>query len=253
MDVDGSSLVTARVLHRRDTPTANCFVYGMDCLLLDDAALAGRSRLRLFSYGQPNLVSLHPADHGIGAIQGRDEVRQAAREAGIDGIRSVMLLCHPRYWGYTFNPVSFWFLLGAGGSLRAVLAEVHNTYGERHGYLCHDDAGGDIRPATPITARKHFHVSPFFDIRGTYRFTFHLDPERVAVRIDYDDGEGGGLVTSIAGPRRPLTDRALLRALSRRPLGALRVSALIHWQALRLWAKGVRFRKRPPRPDRNLT
>jgi len=253
MDVTGASLVTARVFHGRDTPVANRFAYGLDCLLLDESTLRGKAGLHLFSYGRPNLVSLHPVDHGVGTCQGVDGVRKLGTDAGIDGVETVMVLLHPRYWGYTFNPVSFWFFVGAQGALRGVLAEVHNTYGERHGYLCQTRTGADIEPNTPIKARKCFHVSPFFDICGVYTFTFQLDAKRVAVRIDYDDGRGGGLVTRIAGTRRPLTDGALLRALGRRPLGALRTSALIHWQALRLWSRGVRFRKRPALPDKSIT
>ncbi|MCY4258879.1 MAG: DUF1365 domain-containing protein [Rhodobacteraceae bacterium] len=253
MDLAEAGLLRARVFHRRTVPVVNQFTYGLDYLLLDEALLEGRRGPRLFSYDRANLVCLFRRDHGMRGCQGVDGVRQFAIDAGISGVRSVLFLSHPRYWGYTFNPVSFWFLLGSRGNLRGVLAEVHNTYGERHGYLCRGDADTDIEPDTPIRARKCFHVSPFFDVCGAYTFTFQLTPERVAVRIIYDDGKGGGLITSLVGARHPLTDWTLLQALGRRPLGALRTSALIHWQALRLWSRGVRFRKRPALPDEGIT
>ena len=253
MGMTGPSVVRARVVHSRRMPVNNRFIYGMDCLLLDEALLAGTRNTRLFSCGRPNLISLHPSDHGVAGCDGVEGVRCLARDAGIGGVDTVLLLTHPRYWGYTFNPVSFWFLAGAAGNLRAVLAEVHNTFGDRHGYLCAGENGADIARDRWTVAAKQFHVSPFFDIAGEYRFRFLLDEARIAVRIVYDDGAGGGLDTAIAGARRPFTDRELARALLRRPFGAARTTALIHWQALRLWRKGVPYRRRPQPPEQSVT
>ena len=277
MALIGPSVVKARVSHSRRVPVKNRFAYDMDYVLLDETALGAGSpsigRLRpagtahaagllpraarpgpkLFSYGRPNVVSLHPSDHGVAGFNGIEGVRRLAKEAGIDGADHVLLLTHPRYWGLTFNPVSFWFLLSSAGHLRAVLAEVHNTFGERHGYLCTSADGSNIGPESTTVSAKQFHVSPFFDIKGQYRFRFRLEEGRVAVRIVYDDGAGGGLNTSIAGARRPFNDRELARALLRRPFGAARTLALIHFQALRLYCKGVRYRKRPRLPERRIT
>ncbi len=253
MGVTGPSVVRAQVVHARSAPVNNRFVYGVDYLLLDEALLSGSRSSRLFSYGRPNLVSLHSSDHGIADCNSIEDIRRLARDAGVCGIETALLLTHPRYWGYTFNPVSFWFLLGDAGNLRAVLAEVHNTFGDRYGYLCTGENGADIERDRWTSARKRFHVSPFFDIAGTYRFRFLLDEARIAVRIVYDDGAGGGLDTAIAGMRRPFTDRELARALLRRPFGAARTTALIYWQALRLWRKGVPYRRRPQPPRQSIT
>ncbi len=253
MGVTAASVVRARVSHVRQVPTPNRFVYGIDYVLLDEAALAGAPRPRLFSFGRPNLVSLWPADHGIAGCRGVDGFRRLTREAGIDDTGHVLLLTHPRYWGYTFNPVSFWFLVGAGGNLRAVLAEVHNTFGDRHGYLCAAGDGADLRPDTWVKAGKRLHVSPFFGLTGTYRFRFRLDETRIAVRIVYEDGGGGGLHTALVGTRLPFTDRELARSLLRRPFGAARATALIHWQAVRLWRKGIRYRRRPEPREPSVT
>ena len=253
MELTGPSVVSAQVSHARRIPVANRFRYGIDCLLLDEVALAGNGCPRLFSFGKPNLVSLQPSDHGIGAYGNADAIRELARDAGIAGVERVLLLTHPRYWGYVFNPVSFWFLTGTAGNLRAVLAEVNNTFGQRHGYLCKGRGGADIGRSTRIVAAKRFHVSPFFDVSGEYRFRFLLDRHRVGVWIVYDDGSGGGLNTAIVGIRRPFTDGELLRALLRRPLGAARTTALIHWQALRLYRKGVPYRQRPLPPAGSIT
>ena len=253
MELTAPSVVRARVRHARRGPVRNRFSYGTDYLLLDEGALAGQAEPRLFSFGRPNLVSLYTADHGIGAGSGVAGVRRLARAGGVDGVEHVLLLTHPRYWGYTFNPVSFWFLTGIAGRLRAVLAEVHNTFGDRHGYLCTAADGADLAPSRWIVAPKRLHVSPFFDVAGTYRFRFRLDAGRLAVTIVYDDGAGGGLATSLVGTRRPFTDRELALALLRRPLGAARTTALIHWQALRLYRRGAPYRRRPAPPPEDVT
>ena len=253
MALIASSVVRAKVSHARRMPVHNRFAYGMDYLLLDEAALGGAGGPGLFSFGQPNFVSLHESDHGFTGCCGLAGVRELACEAGIDGAERVLLLAHPRYWGYTFNPVSFWFLLGAAGNLRAVLAEVHNTFGERHGYLCTGKNGADIKRNGWVVLPKRFHVSPFFDIAGEYRFRFLLEETRIAVRIVYDDGAGGGLDTALTGIRRPFNNRELVQALVRRPFGAARVTALIHWQAFKLWCKGARLRRRPEPPPRSIT
>ncbi len=243
------SIVQARVTHARTVPKRNSFTYGVDYLLLNEDQISGQDSrgtgLRFFSFGRRNLVSLFPQDHGFSGDGGALWVRQLAAEAGIGQIAEVALLTHPRYWGYSFNPVSFWFMTGSGGGLKAVLAEVHNTFGDRHCYLCRTEDGAEICADAWIATEKRFHVSPFFEIEGSYRFRFALDAGRVAVWIRYEDGKGGGLFTSMIGARQPLTDWALLRVLIRRPLGAVKTTALIHWQALKLFLKGVRYRARP--------
>ena len=253
MDMNGPSVVQARVSHVRRVPEGNHFSYPVDCLLLDEATLGGRRGSRLFSYGRFNLFSLHPKDHGVRGCTGAEGVHGLARAAGIGGIEHVLLLAHPRYWGYTFNPVSFWFLVGATGNLRAVVAEVHNTFGDRHAYFCAKENGADIGRDCWIESAKRFHVSPFFNITGNYRFQFSLTENRIFVRIVYEDGEGGGLDTMIAGKRFPFTDRQLLRVFVRRPFGAMRTTALIYWQALRLWHKGIAYRRRPKPPSKSVT
>lgn len=247
------ALVEARVAHARRAPVRNSFAYGVDYVLLDEAQLAGARLPRVFSYGRRNLVSLHPGDHGFSGEGGAGWVRRIAAEAGIGEVAEVALLTHPRYWGYVFNPVSFWFLSDSGGTLRAVLAEVHNTFGDRHCYLCRGPGGGPIRPDCWVEAEKRFHVSPFFPVEGRYRFRFVLESERVGVWIRYEDGHGGGLTTSLVGRRRPLSDAELAKALIRRPLGAAKTTALIHWQALKLFLKGVRYRRRPEPPSEPVT
>jgi DUF1365 family protein len=164
----------------------------------------------------------------------------------------ILLLAQPRILGHVFNPVSFWLCHDSEDRLRVVIAEVSNTYGDRHSYLCHRD---DLAPLTredTVAARKIFHVSPFQPVEGGYTFRFDIRPDKVGVWIDYTAGNGG-LIATLTGARRPLTSAGILRACLRRPFGSRRVLALIHWQALKLWWKGAAFRARPVPPAEEVT
>lgn len=248
-----SSVVRARVSHSRRQPVDNSFTYGIDYLLLDAKAIEQNQGPKLFSFGRPNLVSLRYSDHGVSSNFSLKYVRNLAIEAGISDANQVLLLTHPRYWGYTFNPVSFWFVFNKSDQLSAVLSEVHNTYGDRHAYFCTGIDRATIKGTSWLDINKEFHVSPFFDVEGKYRFRFQIEDMRLGVWINYDDGKGGGLYTSIIGNRLPFTDRELTQALLRRPFGAARTTALIHWQAFRLWRKGVGYRSRPEPPRHGIT
>lgn len=255
MSALASAVLPSRVTHARKKPVGNAFTYNVDYLLLHEDDLAGGGP-RLFSHGRTNLVCLHDKDHGLtpdADLTGPDWIRQIARDNGLGEIAEIALLTHPRYWGYVFNPVSFWLMSNDDGELVGVLAEVHNTFGDRHAYLCRSPNGGPITPDMWMESDKVFHVSPFFEIKGNYRFRFVLDGEKVAVWIIYEDGEGGGLHTSLVAHRRPFSDVQLVRALVRRPLGAIKMMALIHWQALKLFAKGVRYNDRPEPGKEQLT
>jgi DUF1365 family protein len=164
-----------------------------------------------------------------------------------------VLQTFPRLFGFVFNPVSFWFCHDRNGALRAVLAEVRNTFGDRHNYLI---AHADQRPITAadtLAARKIFHVSPFFPVAGEYRFRFDLTPERRRVELDYWlDGERV-LATALEGRPQPLAASALGRALLRQPLLTLAVVWRIHWQAVQLWLKRAVFHSRPQPPLQETT
>ncbi|MDO5648897.1 DUF1365 domain-containing protein [Paracoccus sp. (in: a-proteobacteria)] len=160
------------------------------------------------------------------------------------GPGEVTLITLPRSSGYGFNPVSFW-MLRRDGALRAVLAEVSNTFGERHSYLIRHPDDAPITRSDRITAEKRFHVSPFLPRAGEYVFRFDTTPGRFGAWIDWR-GDGRSLGTSLTGPARALTPVSLRRAAWRAPFQAQRVMALIHWQAAKLYARGVRYRTKPP-------
>lgn len=241
--------IAGHTWHGRRGAVSNSFRYGIDYLLLEPEATLGTPRL--FSRNRFNLAALHDRDHGgpPGAGTGAAWVRGILEAHGLDeaGGGRLLLLAQPRILGHVFNPVSFWLCHDRGGDLRIVIAEVTNTFGDRHSYLCHRDDVGPIRAGDQIEATKLFHVSPFQPIAGGYTFTFDIRPDHIGIRIDFRHGTGG-LMATLTGPRRPLRTAGILGACLRRPFGSLRVLALIHWQALKLWRKGATFRDRPEPP-----
>lgn len=247
----GVEHIPGETFHGRKGAVANAFRYGVDYVLLDPATARGPG---LFGRNRRNLTAVWDVDHGGTPGQGRgaDWVREVLAENGLPGADRILLLAQPRVMGHVFNPVSFWLCHDAAGDLRVVISEVTNTYGDRHSYLCHRD---DLAPLTredTVTARKIFYVSPFQPIEGEYRFRFDIRPDRIGIWIDHTNAQGG-IFTNLIGPRKPLTNAGILRACLRRPFGSRRVLALIHWQALKLAIKGVRFRSRPTPPADEVT
>ena len=241
--------VRGKTIHARRGCVANRFSYGVDYLLIDPESREGPL---LYSRNRMNLVSVHDRHHGgeRGSGRGLPWAREILRDAGADEDR-IRLLAQPRFLGYVFNPVSFW-LAYKEDALIAVIAEVNNTFGDRHSYFCHNPGFSAITPQDRFAAKKVFHVSPFQDIRGQYCFAFDIRPDRIAIRISALDAPEGVLAT-LAGTRAPLTNRGILLALLRRPFGPLRTIALIHLQAAILGFKGAKYRKRPEPPNKEIT
>lgn len=261
MPVPVPMLSIGQVRHERLRPARNAFSYGVFTLFLPLRSL-GDAPLptRLCSRNRFNLLSFHDRDHGDGQtplLRWIDELLIAEGIHDADG--EVWLQTFPRVLGYVFNPVSFWFCHRRDGSLRAIVCEVNNTFGERHCYLL--DQGRTLHWGEPLAATKVFHVSPFCNVEGSYRFRFMrairpedgLPVERTVARIDYHDENGPLLLTSVSGVLRPLGDAAALLAFLRHPLMTLGVIARIHWQALKLFAKRVPFFRKPLPPTKALS
>lgn len=244
--------IAGHTWHGRKGAVENTFRYGVDYLLFDpDTAGSGTA---LFSRNRGNLTSLWDKDHGGAPGKGRGTfwVREVLAEHDLPGTDKIELLAQPRVLGHVFNPVSFWLCRDAAGALRVVIAEVTNTFGDRHSYLCHRDDLEPIAPEDRLRARKVFHVSPFQQIDGQYEFRFDIRADRIGIWIDFTGGNGG-VIATLVGPRRPLTSAGLIGAALRRPFGSRRVLALIHWQAAKLWRKGARYRNRPEPPVQDVS
>lgn len=245
-------LIRGETFHGRKGAVKNSFRYTVDYVALD--AEAPVSGPLLFSRNRGNLTSVQDRDHGGQPGQGRGAawVRQVLATHDLPDPARIILMAQPRVLGHVFNPVSFWLCYDAANDLRVVIAEVSNTYGDRHSYLAHHDNHGPITREDTLRARKIFYVSPFQPIEGGYAFRFDVTDDRVGIWIDYTTADGG-LFTNLIGPRVPLTNRAILGACLRRPFGSRRVLALIHWQALKLALKGVKFRTRSTPPAEDVT
>jgi uncharacterized protein len=240
------AIYVGAVMHRRLRPRRHHFRYRAFWLLLDLDELPELSdRFRWFSHNRANLFSLYDTDHGDGSgTPLRIQIeRRVIEEAGINlsGGR-IQLLCMPRTLGYCFNPLSIFFCHRAGGTLAAVVYQVHNTFAERHSYIIPVEEAGN---ALHQRCSKLFYVSPFMDMDLRYQFRVVEPDEHVQIGICASRDGTPVLNAVLTGVREPLTDRNLIRLWIRMPAITLKVIAAIHWEALRLWAKGIGFRRRP--------
>lgn len=243
-------LAIGRVRHRRLKPVGHAFDYPTFFLLLPLRTLREQAGSAL-ARNRFGLIAFHDRDHGDGrsdCLAWLDERLNAEGVHDADG--EVWLQTHPRVLGYVFKPVSFWYCHRRDGSLAAVVAEVNNTFGERHCYLL---AGPDLAWGSEQRAAKVFHVSPFCRTEGSYRFRFARTDRRIVARVELDDTAGPLLVTSVAGELGEATTARQRRAFFGQPAMTLGVIARIHWQALRLWLKRVPFVRKPPAPARPMT
>ena len=248
-------LYDARVMHRRRVPPFYRFVYRVFYLLVDIDRVEESARgLRLFSYNRANLLAFHDADHGDGTRGGlRRWAEQLLATHGIElaGGR-IRLLSLPRLLGFAFNPISLWYCEHADGSLRAVIAEVNNTFGEKHCYLLASN-GAPLPYEMEHHKDKCFHVSPFLDLAGRYRFRLTPPGERVRLAI-HETREGAPILdATLCGERQPLNDGAILKLALAMPMMTIKVVTGIHWEALKIWLRGGRFHRKPPPPQWGVT
>lgn len=246
------------VRHARLRPAQHAFHYPtwfvwlpMRRLRDDPQALGGLARNRRAA------IAFHDRDHGEGgpdALAWMEDL--LAREGIHDADGEIWLHTYPRVLGYAFKPVSFWYCHRRDGRLAAVLAEVNNTFGERHCYLLDEPSLGWGRP---LQARKVFHVSPFCSTEGRYRFRFMCRPDaaglplRTVACVDYDDTAGPLLRTSVSGRLAPATTRALWQAFWSMPLMTFGVILRIHWQAWKLWRRRIPVHRKPSPPEQFVT
>ncbi len=251
-----------QVRHTRLRPARNSFAYATYFLMLPMRSLRAMPSVPL-ARNRFGLISFFDRDHGDGRADSLAWIDSVlASEDVADASGEVWLHCYPRVLGYTFKPVSFWYCHRADNTLAAIVVEVNNTFGERHCYLLR---GPGLAFGKEMHAAKVFHVSPFCDVAGSYRFRFmrtdlhpappgvRMNPARTVVRLDHDDVDGPLVQTSVSGVLTALSPASIRRAFFGMPLMTLAVIARIHWQAVRLWAKRVPFFRKPDAPDVFLT
>lgn len=248
-------LCLGQVMHARSRPRRHRFSYPVFFLRLrlDQPEALDGVRCPGFAIDRPAWVSFQRRDHG--ARDGSDLLAWLDSRLAAAGLArpggAVWLQTFPRVLGYAFKPVSFWFCHDEAGALRVLLAEVNNTFGERHQYVLSAPHGAPITARTTLRCRKVFHVSPFCEVKGEYRFRIRQEGARHVALIDYHDEADEPLAlirTAIWGQAQALAGGPLWRALLRMPLLSLGVTARIHWQALQLWLRGLPFFRKPARP-----
>lgn len=248
-----SALYRGRVMHRRLRPKAHVLEYGVFWVMLDldsmDQAIAA---CRRFSRNRFNLLSFYDADHGDKSGQPlRQQVEGWLARAGIDlDGGPIRLLTMPRVLGYVFNPISFYYCYHSDGRLLAMAYEVTSTFKVRHTYVVplantHQAAG-----LIDQGAAKALYVSPFMGMEMDYRFRGHAPAEKLDMTITGLDDQGPLIVAGMKAERLALDDRNIWRCVISLPFLTLKVVGAIHWEALKLWLKGVGLtRQPPPAPD----
>jgi hypothetical protein len=251
--MDAGQLIVGHVMHQRLRPVGRRFAYALYHVRVDLARLHELDS-GLFGVDRWRPLSLRCRDYG--PRDGSDLlawVRAQLRACALPADGTVWLQTFPRVFGLAFNPVSFWYCHDAAGALRALLAEVNNTFGEHHCYLLAHADGRPIVAGVPLRCRKALHVSPFCRVEGHYEFRLQDAGPAASMAIDYWDREGLLLRTAIGGRRLPFTRANLWRALFTHPLLPLAVLGRIHWQALRLWLARLRWVPKPAPPVRPMT
>ena len=238
-----SAIYRGVLSHRRLLPRPHALRYRIFQLFIDlDVAPAASRTLRLLGFNRPALLAFYERDHGDGSDRAlKDQITDRVLAAGLAAGGPVQAFCMPRVLGFVFNPITHYFVHDRAGALSAVVHEVNNTVGGRCFYVL--PAGAPKRISQ--TCAKRMYVSPFMDMDYVYDFTLAEPAQTFAVGIRMTRAGALWLTANFAGERRELTDREILLAWLAHPLLTLKVVAAIHWEALRLWIKGIGYRPPP--------
>jgi len=253
MNLFNSCIYSGFVTHRRFKPKRHFFTYKTFSLLINLNELENLGkRINFFSYNKFNILSFYDADHG--PRDGTSLINWAKNtlsKAKINiGSGSIKLLCYPRFFGYIFNPLSIFYCYDDDLQLRAILYEVKNTFNEQHTYVF------SVSSSTNLIlhkCNKKFYVSPFMEMKTFYNFRL-LNPGKILnVFIKQSDSEGTLLTACQVGKRIEMTSKNLLYQFLKHPFMSFKVILAIHFEALRLWLKGVKIVKRKMKIKNNLT
>lgn len=259
--VQTPSIIYTTINHKRFHPKEHKFTYKHYYLSIPLSELKNKSLDKFIKHNKRGLISFYDIDHikkTSDYIQANDIHEWAykiLKTKNIDHlITDITLITMPRIFGYIFNPASFWFCYDKNEQLIAVITEVNNTFGEGHVYLCYKQDFSTITDKDELTAKKVFHVSPFFERDGIYKFRFIQNDRQIMCFINYFNNNGERLLTaSLLGHTKPLTKSKLVLASIRYPLITLKTTFFIHWQALILYFKGIKFFTLPAQDKTKLT
>ncbi len=242
--INNSCIYIGSVIHKRFKPKKHFFKYSVFSLFLDlDEISVLNEKIPFFSYNKFNILSFFDNDHGYrDGSSIKDWLIQVLQKKNISTRNiKIKILCYPRIFGYVFNPLSIFFIYDSNSNPIAILYEVKNTFGEQHTYVFKID----IKNKQIFNnCKKKFYVSPFMDLESNYFFKVLIPNERLSVIIDQRDKEGKLFFASQDGERVKLSAKNLLISYLKHPLMTLKIISAIHYEALKLWMKGIKLVKK---------
>ena len=248
-----SCIYSGQVIHKRFKPKEHFFKYKVFSLFIDLAEINAISKnIPFFSYNKFNLISFFDKDHGDrdGSNLKDWVIKQLEQQSiNVENIK-IKILCYPRILGYVFNPLSIFFVYDINNTIIAILYEVKNTFGEQHTYIFKiKNKKGIIEN----NCKKKFFVSPFMDLESKYYFKILYPNNKLSVVIDQRDNHGKLLFASQDGIRSDLSSKNLIFSYLKHPLMTFKIISAIHFEALRLWSKGIKLVKKKFKIKNNLT
>ena len=242
--INNSCIYIGSVIHKRFKPKKHFFKYNVFSLFLDlDEINELDEKISFFSYNKFNILSFFDKDHGYrDGSSIKDWLIPILNKKNISTKNiKIKILCYPRIFGYVFNPLSIFFIYDTDSNPIAILYEVKNTFGEQHTYVFKIDIKDK---QISNNCKKKFYVSPFMDLESKYFFKVLIPSERLSVIIDQRDKEGKLLFASQDGERVRINSKNLLISYLKHPLMTLKIISAIHYEALKLWIKGVKLVKK---------
>ena len=251
--INSSCIYNGQVIHKRFKPKEHFFKYKVFSLLLDLSELSLLDReLKIFSYNKFNILSFYDIDHG--PRDGTSLISWVKENLNNNNINSneirIKLLCYPRVWGYIFNPLSIFFVYDKNSNLISILYEVKNTFGEQHTYVFKIDKDDQL---FEHSCKKKFHVSPFIEMNCLYYFKILKPTDKLSVVINQNDDSGKLLFASQDGLKNELNNKNLMISYISNPLMSFKIIGAIHFEALKLWIKGIKLVKKKFKIKNNIT
>jgi len=248
-----SSIYNGTVIHKRFKPKIHYFKYKVFSLLIDLSELENlNKKIKFFSYNKFNLVSFYDVDHGD--RDGSSLVTWVKKNLEDNNINSekvkIKLLCYPRILGYVFNPLSVFYIYDESEKLVCILYEVKNTFGEQHTYIFRVD---NDQKLYQHNCSKKFHVSPFIEMNCKYFFRLLKPGEKISVIIDQYQTDEKILYASQDGQRVDFNTKELIKSYFKHPLMTFKIISAIHFEAFKLWIKGIKFIKKKIKIKNNIT
>ena len=248
-----SFIYTGTVIHKRFKPKIHSFNYKVFSLLIDLSELDLLDKnLKLFSYNKFNIISFYNKDHG--RRDGSSLINWVIDNLEKNHINTngilIKLLCYPRIFGYVFNPLSVFYVYDKNKDLISILYEVKNTFGEQHTYVFKSEKGQNL---LQHICKKKFHVSPFIEMNCVYFFWLLKPGNKISVIIDQNDKEGKILYASQDGVKSELNNSTLIKTYLKHPLMTFKIILAIHFEAFKLWTKGIKYIRRKIKIKNNIT